>query len=249
MAASLCRPLRAEAPRRLISRACALGHEAAAPVGLGCVASLALLMALVGGGCIGDPANPAATQPATQISRDTVNPAYWYEQPAVASAGGRDFDRLWEAAHDAAVSAGFAIDRKDYRLGVLTTHPLISKSAWELWRGDVADGHSLTQSTLATMRRTVRFEFVEEDGAFRVSPKVLVERYSMVEHRVTSAAEYREVFALTRAELTRDLDRQRNPMLAREGIPPVYWIPVDRDDAMEKRLAEQIGDRIAAEPG
>ena len=201
-------------------------------------------------GCATKPAAPGpTTRKATDINRRRAEPAYWYNQPAADTVASGDFDELWAACERAARDLGFRIDRQDYRSGVITTHPLVSKQAFELWRRDVVTLDGIGESSLATVRRTVRFEVSgQEDGSFEAAPKVLVERYSVVEHRITSVTQYRDIFALTREEALRERDRQRNPMLEQEGIPTSYWYAIGRDLALERNLASAIRGKVKERP-
>ena len=47
-----------------------------------------------------------------------------------------DYDNIWQQATKLLVEMGFTLDRKDYRLGVLTTQPLPSAQVVEPWKGD-----------------------------------------------------------------------------------------------------------------
>jgi hypothetical protein len=190
-------------------------------------------------------ASGPTTRRATDMDPKLADPAYWYNRPATTTVTADDFDQLWAACERAARDRGFRVDREDFRGGVMTTQPLISKGAVEFWRRDVVTLPDVAESTLHTMRRTIRFEIkAREDGAYEAAPKVLIERYSVIEHRITSATQYREIYALTREEATRTEHRQRNPLLEQEGIPTFYWYAVGRDGSLEKKLAEAIAGKV-----
>jgi hypothetical protein len=192
-----------------------------------------------------------ATQPTTLPANDprTAEDWYWYSQPAVETVESPDFAPLWRACREAAVKAGFTIDRQDYRTGLLTTRPLISKQVFEPWKSDVVTAHDLIQSTLATIRRTVHFQVTKRpDGGYEVAPKVVVERYEFAEHRITSVVQYRDVFRLTREEAFRRRDLQTNPGQATVIPPPDYWHSIGRDPALEQRLAGWIRDGLKSPP-
>ena len=233
--------------RRLVSAR--RGESGVARRALLCLfSSLSPCLSLLSG-CIGSPANPAATRSATDVDPAAADGAYWYARPGAVSVTSPDFERLWTAAQEAARDAGFRIDRRDYRSGVMTTQPLVSRQLWEVWRRDVAALPDLAKSTLQTLRRTVRFEIGRrDDGTYELVPKVLVERYSFAEHRITSVALYREVFALTPQEVIRRRDLQENPTQAPTGVPPPeYWYAIGRDPHLERRLADWIRHDLPAE--
>jgi hypothetical protein len=194
------------------------------------LAAIAALAAVFLPGCAAAPSGPAATQPVTAIDPATAEPGYWYDQPGVVSVDTTDFDTLWKAAKLAARDDGFILDRPGYRDGLMTTQPLVSRQFFQPWLNDVVDTHALIQSSLATMTRF-------GDGplaSWECVPKVLVERYQVVERRITNETEYREVFNLTREEMNMEAQHERDPTA---GIAPVYWYSVGRDHELERQLA------------
>jgi hypothetical protein len=173
---------------------------------------LVLMIALLGG-CMGKhPANPATTQPVTNVDPQLAEKEYWLAKPPSAEVRG-NFQPLWEASEEAAHDFLFKIDRRDQRSGLLTTEPLISKQFWEVWRNDAGTLKDAQEATLATVRRTIFFQFHKEgDGAFTVTPKVLVEKESKVDPKF-------------KADI--------------EG-PSTYWYALRRDEVVERRVARAI---------
>jgi len=201
-----------------------------------------LLSLLLGGlqtGCILGREHPAATQPATAIDPKQAQPAYWLDQPAVVKMSSPDFDLLWNACRDSAEADGFTIDRTDYRDGVLTTLPLPSRQVYEFWRGDIATHRDLTQSTLGSMRRTIHFAIRRlDDGSFEATPKVLVERDSLIERRITSVDQYQAVFSIQTVDVARETEKTG------DAVQPEYWYSVARDFALERKLADAVRRRL-----
>jgi hypothetical protein len=186
-------------------------------------------------GCASSP--PPVTEPPV-LDPVTATPEYWLAKPAAASVYGEDFDKLWSASAETAHNEFFTIDRQDYRDGLLTTRPLISKQIWEFWRSDAGDEYYAWQNSLQTIRRTIQFEFDRQSGGATVSPKVLIERFSQPNRRITSTGEYRRFFTPqpTAAEASAvDKDDQEYG----------YWYSVGRDYAMEAELASAIKLRLA----
>jgi hypothetical protein len=181
-------------------------------------------------------APPAATQPTVAVAAPEATPAYWMGKPAMASVASRDFGRLWDACADTARNYQFPLDRLDYRDGVMTTAPVVSKQIFEPWRRDTGTFHELMISTLDTVRRTIRFDFERaEDGSYVARPKVLVERLSQIQRRITSASEYTLVFSAPGANITTD---QGLIIAAR------YWYAIGRDEALERDLADSVRDKV-----
>ena len=198
----------------------------------------AMLLALAWSSLSGCSSSPDA-RPATETDAALARPAHWISQPAVATVTHNGYDQLWEACHGAARWRGFRIDRADYRGGLIVSHPLTSKQAFEVWRRDVVTLPAIAESTLATMRRTARFEITEQaDGSFACVPKVVIERYSSSERRITSVTQYRESFSIEPGMMgSRERDRGID-------IPITYWYATGRDEALERELAAAIRGRL-----
>jgi hypothetical protein len=180
--------------------------------------SLLLLLGAGVAGCVQTRPRTATTQPATAIDVVQADPEYWLGRPATVHALSTDFDALWEAAEETARDHHFTIDRRDQRFGLLTTHPVISKQWFEPWRKDASSADDVFVNSLGTLRRTIRFEFAEEAGRFTAAPKVLVERYSVIDPK------YR----------------------AQESdAPTAYWYALGRDTGLERRLAQAVQKRLA----
>jgi hypothetical protein len=146
----------------------------------------------------------------------------------------RSFQQLWDACADEARDRLFTIDRRDYRGGVLTTEPMVSAQFFEPWRRDALTSDAVAESSLATIRRTIRFTFTKrDDDTYSVVPSVLVERYSAAERRLTSAQAYRTAFRKTTATGTRETDRG-------VALPTRYWYRIGNDPVLEKNLAEAV---------
>jgi hypothetical protein len=175
-------------------------------------------------------------------SADEINPqrakaSFWMDHPSNAAITADDFDRLWNAAERAAKDHHFVLDRMDRRAGLITTRPLLSKQLFEVWRNDVPRLIDQAESTLATMRRTARFEISRSDsGQYELIAKVLVERLSMEEQRVTAVIDYQNTFN----KPYRDEDREAQG----KHYPPVYWYATGRDDALERELVNAIRKRV-----
>ena len=150
-----------------------------------------------------------------------------------------DFDKLWNACRASLVADGFTIDRTDYRDGVMTTLPLVSKQFYEFWRGDVVTAHDLAQSSLGTVRRTVRIHIRrDESGKFYAAPKVVVDRFSLLAKRITSVSQYRSVFALTSSDVRLSTEAEGPNVVAQ------YWYPIARDYNLEKDIVRAAKGRL-----
>jgi hypothetical protein len=209
--------------------------------------ALTFAIACIVAGCIGNPQNPAATQPATEVDLATTQPSYWLSQPAAAQVQAKDFERLWESCKEVARSYLFNLDREDFRAGLITTEPLISKQIWEFWRPDTGTASDAVENSTTAIRRTLRFEIErdEQSGAFTITPKVLVEQLAVLERRITSATQYRTAFAGPIAPSRYSVARDEDAAL---DLPAKYWYPIGRDTKMEQQVAARLRERLAHAP-
>lgn len=197
---------------------------------------LTTVVLLLAAGCIAHPQNPAATQPATAVDPATTQPSYWYSQGGLVVRSD-NFEKLFTACEEVAREFFFKIDRIDYRSGVLTTKPMISAQWFEPWRRDVRTIADRNESSIATIRRTIRFEFSREgDKAWAMTPKVLVERQVLAGRRITSVALYRRAFSTAGSG---SIESDQGVLL-----PQRYWYPVRRDIELEHALARAVQKKL-----
>ncbi len=195
--------------------------------------TLALIFAL--GGC---GSSHSTTRPVTAVDEKLSHPDYWWNQPGVVHVSCPDFQKLWDACKGELYVRLFPIDREQYRDGLLTSEPVISKQFFEFWRTDAVDVHDVAESSLATIRRTIHFEVSRrDDGTYDVVPKVLVERFQSTERRLTAITQYHESFTGPRVSM--DAPDESGVPFAAE-----YWYPVRRDSLLEKDMAESIRRRL-----
>jgi hypothetical protein len=202
-----------------------------------------ILLGMALSGCITTPQHPAATQPSTTIDPILAEPNYWYSQPAYATVDAADFEKLFGACEDVSRDFLFKIDRIDYREGVLTTVPLVTAQFFEPWRRDARTDYDMWESSIAATRRTIRFEFKRQpDESWQVVPKVLVERQSISEKRISSVVRYRNVFTVVGSLRARPYgSREADVGIA---LPERYWYALRRDEVFERALAEAVKKRL-----
>ena len=205
---------------------------------------LLLLLLLIPLGCATEPEGPSMSSAspeypsATSIPPEQATAAYWLNNPATASAVGFDFQKLCDACMDTARQEQFTIDRTDFRDGVITTRPMVSPQWFEFWRSDAGTYYDVLLSSLQCIRRTIRFELTRsEEGLFTVRPKVLVERLSIEQRRITSETQYIFVFSPLGTDSTFTTDQGVT-------LPLRYWYAIGRDEAMEKDLADTIARKL-----
>jgi len=195
-----------------------------------CAMSLPLFLT----GCQGPTLSKTPTpKVATDIDPKFATSAYWFDQPAIERIAAKDYDALWNACERTLIQSSFAVDRLDYREGYMTSKPLVSKQSFELWKNDIVDYRSQQQSDLATRRRIVHFQISRQGENYVCEPKVVVEHYSMSEHRITDVYQYRDVFSVRR-----QLQEERNDDGTAVRIE--YWYAERRDDALEHAIADRL---------
>jgi hypothetical protein len=175
-------------------------------------------------------------QRAAELPPESAQASYWLEQPPAATVSHDDFNRLWNASRRAIVSRSFTVDRVDLRSGVMTTFPQISKQFFEVWRNDVGTLPAALESSLSTVRRSVRIDIRRrDDGTYEAVPKVVVEKYAQSERRITSVARYAEIFAL---DPLQQGSRERDKFGT--DIPLAYWYALGRDTKLEEQIAADV---------
>lgn len=129
------------------------------------------------------------------IPADRATAAYWFSRPAVASVTSHDYGKLWDACAQTLRNDQFDIDEEDYREGVLTTWPMISKQFFEIWRSDAGTFYDVMVDSLQTIRHSVRFDLSRgPDGTYVARPKVLIEQSSHPERRISAVSEAARAF-------------------------------------------------------
>jgi hypothetical protein len=200
----------------------------------------ALLLIPLLAGCVNGPSRGSDTgAKATTIDPAKATPRYWMDKPATAHADGSNYDRVWLACDAATRHYHFIPDVLNYRQGIMTSKPLVSKGVGEFWRNDVLDSDDRTKSTIATYRRTIRYDIEKkDDGRYEVDVKVLVERSSQFERRVTTGIQFRDSFGPypPSAEFRSDDGAKQEAQ---------YWYAVGRDETLEKALAQVIDETLA----
>lgn len=185
-----------------------------------------------------EPATEPADRPiATDIDPQTAEPDYWYAQPASVTVEAADYDKLWHACEESLRSRRFALDRMDYRDGVMSSAPLTSKQFWELWRSDVVGTYDIMEGSVGTLRRTIRFELTRNPaGGCSVAPKVLIERFSSEQQRVTAVSSFRSAINPGQAA-------SESPVSVR--VPSHrLWYALRRDPRLEAAVAADLRQQL-----
>lgn len=194
-----------------------------------------LLCLLAGlGGCAIPPSYPVATD----VDPERATPEYWWDQPVQVKVPVADFDRAFAAAEKVLRQRFFEIDLADPRRGIVLSRPNTAAQWFEPWRQDNSTAGDVLRASMATYRRTVRFDIERtEDDRFIVQPRVLLERQALVGRRVSAVVGFRSFTAIDQSSLT---------AVTEEGgqAPPSYWYAVGRDYNLEVALGNALVDAI-----
>ncbi|MEM1446298.1 MAG: hypothetical protein AAGF84_09600 [Planctomycetota bacterium] len=153
-----------------------------------------------------------------------------------------------EAAVTTLRNAGYAVDRADYRLGVITTRPEPVVTALEPWHAaDQLQGDAWAATT-GQLQRVVRVDFAESaepdeaadnpEAPRSLRVRVQLERFEVPTRRVINAAKGRVFSSLSDVPAP----------WAQRGIDRRYWRPIGRDTAEEQRLQRALSQAFSADP-
>jgi hypothetical protein len=188
-----------------------------------------LLLALLAACGCRHSASPAATHPALSAAT----------QPAACTVTSPDFPALWQAIELSIRARSYRVDRADARNGVITTEPMISQQWFEPWRRDTVGFDSVTESSLATIRRTVRFDISRTScGQYAAVARVSVERQATPQRQLTAPALYRSALAPDRRALA--FLSSSDPDVFRP-----YWYSLGDDPGLARALANDVARRLA----
>ncbi len=157
--------------------------------------------------------------------------------PAGGYAGGFD------AAREALRSAGFELDRVDAQAGTITSQPRASSGLATPWDTQQSGFTQEVSDLLNQQRRRVRVTFTAAGTdtppvageAVEARVEVYVDRLQHPGLRVPSRA-------ATLWSVTRD------PVRSERGLGSGYQTPVNRDRALERRIADEIERRMKTSP-
>ena len=135
-------------------------------------------------GCASPTTIPAV---ATDVDPARGEPEFWLSQSPALRVTSVDYERLWQSAERVSRDYLFNVDRRDRRLGLLTTVANVSPQFFEPWRRELQTAADVEYSSTASYRRTIFWQFGRDGDAYAVTPKVLIERQAFQEQLITVA--------------------------------------------------------------
>jgi len=199
------------------------------------------------------PATQATTQADTQSA--TTEPA---SQPATQPGGGgrlvkrridpnqttrfvyrATYENVYDQARLILNRFNFRLDRQDFRLGVLTTQPLLSSHIIEPWRPDNANANNAIENTLHDQRRSVRITISKapKPDFYEIAVQVIVERATNPTEGLGGPI-FVEGSGFGRNALT-----LRSDYITSETTGP-RWTVIGRDTQLERKLLDALFERI-----
>jgi hypothetical protein len=176
------------------------------------------------------PAGTSATAPAVASNpNETVRLVY---RPS--------YDQAFAAAEKLLTDMGFRIDRKDYRLGTISTLPRIAPQAVELWRLDQSSVAAALESTINHQRESVTISIRRVVGRpefYAVGVQVLVERQSNPSEMIIGPV-FPQGSGFGSYPLTLRSD------YAEPGQSGPEWYLLGHEPSLEKKILDKLLQRI-----
>lgn len=176
-------------------------------------------------------ATEPATQPAGQVVIRQIDPNQTARFIYKAS-----YDNIWRQSIEMLHKMGFAIDRQDYRDGILVTQPLPSAQIVEFWRPQRVNVKDSLENTLHDQRRTVRLSITAVPGKpdfYEIAAQVLVERGTNPTEELGGP-----VF-VEGSGFGRNSVALRSDYVPATGDIP-RWITIGHDVDMEKKVLDKL---------
>jgi hypothetical protein len=147
-----------------------------------------------------------------------------------------------KASEKVLVGMNFVIDKADLNLSIITTKPLVGGQFFELWRKDNVGGYNRAMSSLHTIQRIVELGFNENQGQVCIVCKVTIERLSIPEKKIDSAASTYSMFS-------RSSESEQSLSLNEEQESQMEWIDIGRDNRLETVILNKIDKKITGKKG
>ena len=145
-----------------------------------------------------------------------------------------DPESLWQISQAELKKRGFRLDRVDRRSGIIETFRTTSGQWFEFWRRDTAGPDALAESSLRTIRRSVRLEISSVPlGQYRLRCIVTVEKLSTEPTFISGRVRARTIFSGAAGRVPGLGTGQKNEQ-------QTSWVPLGRDPALESDILESI---------
>ncbi|MBU1261220.1 MAG: hypothetical protein KJ757_00625 [Planctomycetes bacterium] len=155
---------------------------------------------------------------------------------------GVNIDSAMRGSEKVLVGMNFVINKADPKLSIITTKPLIGGQFFELWRKDNVGGYNRAMSSLHTIQRIVELGFNENQGQVCIVCKVTLERLSIPEKRIDSAASTYSMFSSSE-------ESEQSLAINPEQEAQMEWLDIGRDPRLETVILDKIDKKLTSKKG
>jgi hypothetical protein len=148
------------------------------------------------------------------------------------------YDNIWQQSMKLLNETGFLLDRKDYRLGILTTQPLPSAQFFEVWKPQQTNFTNAMENTINMQQRRVRLTISpvpEKPDFYEIGIQVLVERQNNPLEQIGGLV-FVEGSGFGRSQVS--LQSDYAPAITK-GIYP-SWYVIGHDPNLEHKLLTEL---------
>jgi hypothetical protein len=195
-----------------------------------------------------EPATAATTEPSepgTQNAVPTTRPGRMITRVIDPNQTARfvynaSYDNVWKQGLAILSSAGFALDRQDYRLGTITTQYLPSNQIVEFWKPQATTFTAMMENTINDQRRRIRLTISNVEGKpqfYEIAVQVIVERQTNPSEEIHGPL-FVEGSGFGRNEISLRSD------YAPPNVETARWIILGHDPDLERKLLDALFKRI-----
>lgn len=155
---------------------------------------------------------------------------------------GTDIESAMHQAEMVLFEMNFVIDKSDSTAGLMRTLPLPSSQFFEFWKKDNADAYNAAMSNIHSMQKTVELNFTQNKKQLCINCNVKVERLSIPEKDIDSAARSYGMF-------TESSETSQNLSLTGDQLALMEWVDLGRDNKLEAAILKRIGNKLTDKKG
>ncbi len=146
---------------------------------------------------------------------------------------GTDVEFAMQQAEMVLLKMNFTVEKSDSTVGLMRTRPLPGSQFFEFWKKDNLDGYNIAMSNIHSMQKIVELTFTPKNEQLCIGCNVKVERLSIPEKDVDSAARAYSMFSVSN-ETSQNLNIQPEQQALME------WVNLGRDSKLETAILEEI---------
>ncbi|MBN1788280.1 MAG: hypothetical protein JW806_07790 [Sedimentisphaerales bacterium] len=148
-----------------------------------------------------------------------------------------DIESAMQQAELVLLKMNFVVEKSDSDVGIMRTRPLAGSQFFEFWKKDNQDDYNGAMSNLHTIQKTVELSFTSKNGQLCIDCVARVERLSIPEKEIDSAARAYGMFSAS-SETSQSLE------LAGKQLALMEWIDLGRDAKLETVILDEINKKL-----